>query len=134
MDQVKIVVRFRDGRILKGFTQNFLPNKLIFHVCPQDPGATQEMIEVHVEDLKAIFFVKDFSGNSTYHEKKSLPAGKKPQGRMVGVRFKDGEQLVGSTMGYDPKRWGFFLTPLDSVVNNLRIFVVSKAVEEVRFF
>jgi hypothetical protein len=134
MDQVKIVVRYRDGRILKGYTQNFLPNKPSFHVHPHDPGRPREMMEVALEYLKAVFFVKDFSGNSAYQEKKSLPPGKMLQGRTVGVRFKDGEQLVGSCMGYDPKRIGFFLTPLDADVNNLRIFVVSKAVEEVRFF
>ncbi len=34
-------------------------------------------------------------------------------GRKVKVLFKDGEVLVGSTMGYDIKRLGFFLFPAD---------------------
>jgi hypothetical protein len=134
MDQAKIVVRFIDGRVLKGFTQNFLPNKPSFHLRPQESSPSKGMSEVHLDEIKAVFFVKDFTGNSSYQEKKSLPSGKKPLGRTVGVQFKDGEKLVGSTMGYDPKRLGFFLTPLDAEVNNLRVFVVSKAVEEVRFF
>jgi hypothetical protein len=41
--------------------------------------------------------------------------------------------MIGSTIGYDPKRTGFFLTPADLESNNLRVFVVSSAVKGVRF-
>jgi hypothetical protein len=49
------------------------------------------------------------------------------------MSFKDGEMLVGSTMGYDPKREGFFLFPPDSQSNNMKVFVVLSAVSRVDF-
>ena len=34
MIQNKIVVRYQDGRMSKGYTSNFMPNKDIFHLLP----------------------------------------------------------------------------------------------------
>jgi hypothetical protein len=41
--------------------------------------------------------------------------------------------MVGSTMGYDPHRQGFFFFPADPQSNNLRVLVVAAAVSNVRF-
>jgi len=49
------------------------------------------------------------------------------------VTFQDGEVLVGSTLGYDPKRQGFFILPADPKSNNTRVYVVSIAVEKARY-
>ncbi|MDO8955490.1 MAG: hypothetical protein Q7W38_01390 [Deltaproteobacteria bacterium] len=49
------------------------------------------------------------------------------------VTFKDKEVMVGSVLGYDPKRPGFFLFPSDPHSNNLKIFVVSRAVSKVNY-
>ncbi len=48
---------------MKGFIQDFLPKKDRFHLFLADevPG---EPFEVPVKELKAIFFVRDFSGNA----------------------------------------------------------------------
>jgi hypothetical protein len=78
-----------------------------------------------------VFFVKDFAGNPQY-VKKGLIEGAKPKGRVVEVSFKDGEILVGTTMGYDPKRPGFFVFPVDTDGNNIRAYIVSTAVGAVR--
>jgi hypothetical protein len=51
----------------------------------------------------------------------------------VEVTFKDGEVLVGATLGYDPKRQGFFIFPADPKGNNVRVYVVSSFVEKVRY-
>jgi len=85
------------------------------------------------EDLKAIFFVRDFTGNAKHVERKKLAPGERPQGRMIEVTCKDGEVIVGTTSGYDAKRPGFFLFPIDPSANNARVFVVSSAVRTVRF-
>jgi hypothetical protein len=50
----------------------------------------------------------------------------------VEVTFADGEILVGSTMGYDPNRQGFFLFPVDPKSNNMRVYAVCSAVKQVR--
>jgi hypothetical protein len=86
-----------------------------------------------MKDLKAVFFVKDFTGNSSYNEKKSFAPGQIINGRKVKVSFKDGEVLVGSTMGYDPKREGFFLFPPDAQSNNMKVFVVLSSVGKVDY-
>ena len=133
MEPVKIVIRYADGRIAKGYTQNFFPNKPTFHISPVDPQVSNGPMEVKVMDLKAIFFVRDFLGNRLYNEQKTLPNGLKVVGRNVEVTFKDKEVLIGSVLGYDSKRSGFFLFPTDPHTNNLNIFVVSRAVSKVEY-
>ena len=49
------------------------------------------------------------------------------------VTCKDGEVIVGSTTGYDPKRPGFFLFPIDPSANNVRVYVVASSVRTARF-
>ncbi len=128
----KVVVRYADGRVLKGTTQDFHPNKDRFRLHPVE-GSPGKGTEIFVRDLKAVFFVRDFAGNPDYNERKVHLADEKFQGRIVEVTFSDGEILVGSTPGHDPKRQGFFLVPIDSVSNNLRIFTVLAAVRSVRY-
>jgi hypothetical protein len=132
VEPIKVVLRYANGKILKGFTQDFLPNKDRFHFHPSDK-ASGEALEVLVKELKAIFFVQDFAGNPQYEERKKYMEGEKPSGKKVEVTFKDGEVMVGSTLGYDPSRPGFFIFPVDSKGNNVRVFAVSPAVKNVRY-
>lgn len=133
LEHGKIVVHYIGGRILKGFTYDFYPNKSCFHVMSATCGVGGKATEVWVKDLKGVFFVRDFGGNPHYVERKEFLEGERPPGRKVEVTFKDGEVLVGSTVGYDPRRPGFFLIPVDPKSNNLKVFVVSSAVNNVRF-
>jgi hypothetical protein len=133
MEVNKIVARYRDGKIRKGYTENFFPNKPKFHLRPQNASGSGDAEEVHLSDLKAVFFVRDFVGNRVYNERKSLREGEKAQGRILEVTFSDGETLVGTTMGYDSKRPGFFIFPVDPKSNNLKIYVVSAAVRSARY-
>jgi hypothetical protein len=131
MDPLKLVVRYLDGRKIKGYTNDFFPNKSVFHVGkgPGDVG-----VEVRVDQLKAIFFVKDFEGNPDYNEHRAFKEGQSQHGRKVMMTFNDGEMLSGTVFGYDPNRPGFFLIPSDPDSNNLRIFVVQAAVDQFEFF
>jgi hypothetical protein len=86
-----------------------------------------------MKDLKAIFMVRDFTGDSLYKERKKYIEGEQPSGKKVEVTFIDGEVLVGTTLGYNPKRQGFFIFPADPKSNNIRVYVVSSAVEKVRY-
>ena len=132
MEKVKVVVRYSCGRVIKGFTQDFFPTKKLFHLTTVDnPSAGQ--IEVSIEDLKAIFMVRDFIGHSLYKERKKYIEEEKSSGKQVEVTFIDGEVLVGSTLSYDPKRQGFFIFPADPKSNNIRVYVVSSFVEKVRY-
>ncbi|HEX9191144.1 MAG TPA: hypothetical protein VF847_03535 [Candidatus Deferrimicrobiaceae bacterium] len=133
MEVNKIVVRYRDGRIRKGYTENFFPNKPKFHLRPLGAAGPGEAEEVMLNELKAVFFVRDFSGDRVYKERKTLMEGEKTQGRVIEVTFADGEMLVGTTMGYDPRRPGYFIFPIDPKTNNLKIFVVSASVRSSRY-
>lgn len=132
-EPIKIVVRYANGKILKGYTQSFFPKKPTFLVFPSSESTTNQASEVHISDLKALFFVRDFQGNPSYDEHKKFLEDKRPIGRKVEVIFKDGEVLVGTTVGYDPHRSGFFLYPADPQSNNLRVFAVSASVRKVRY-
>jgi len=133
MEPLKIVVRYRDGKILKGYTQNFFPNKPVFHVNRLGSAGSGDLVEVKVDTLKAVFFVRDFAGNPKYDERKRLMEGEKIPGRMIEVTFRDGEILTGTTTGYDPNRPGFFLFPVDPKANNMKVYVVSGGVRTARF-
>ena len=133
MEPVKVVIRYANGNIVKGYTMDFFPNKPSFHVHPVEVGLADKGIEVLVNQLKAVFFVKDFSGDASHRDRKNFADGQQVSGRKVEITFHDGEVLVGATMGYDPKRPGFFFTPADVEANNMRVYVVTPAVKGVRF-
>lgn len=132
-ERIKVVAHYADGRVIKGYTQDFYPNKPHFHLFPAVAEPSGKAIEVQVQDLKAVFFVRDFAGNPSYNERKEFAEGERPIGRKVEVTFRDGEVLVGTTVGYDPKRSGFFFIPADPKSNNLKVFAVAAAVTNVRF-
>lgn len=133
MIQNKIVVRYQDGRVMKGFTADFMPNKDIFHLVPMDAPPDTKPLPINVQQSKALFFVKDFAGDSQYHDKKTFEPNKPATGRKIKVVFKDGEVLVGTTQGYQPGRPGFFVFPADPQSNIERCYVVSAATREVSF-
>jgi hypothetical protein len=126
----RVVVRYADGRLLKGYA-DFDPERPSFHVVPlSDPDA--EGTEVGVADLKALFFVRTFDGDPGYDESKDLYQPRPPDTRKVSVRFQDGEELVGYTRQLDRHRAGLFFTPLDSRSNNVRVFAVFAALSDFR--
>jgi len=133
MELIKVVIRYADGRVVKGHTRDFFPNKSSFHLEVIFGDSEGKAIEVQLNDLKAVFFVRDFMGNPSYNERKYFTEGQQLSGRKVYVSFKDGEVLVGSTIGYDPKRNGFFLFPADPQSNNLKVFTVMSAVSKIDF-
>jgi len=133
MIQNKIVVRYADKRLQKGITINFSPDREIFHLAPPQLASAELPKPVRIADLKAIFFVKDFSGNPYFEEMKNFDPGKAIFGRKIKVVFQDGELLVGSTTNYRTDRPGFFVIPADPKSNIERCFVVIRATKEVTF-
>jgi hypothetical protein len=129
----KVVARFRDGGMVKGSTSDFIPAKESFHVAPSDAPVGAKPRLVHVKDLKAIFFVKDFDGRPDYTPTNEFDSDRVPAGsRKIRVVFTDNEVLVGTTQGYNPGRSGFFMVPADRAGNNIeRCYVVTASTKEV---
>ncbi len=127
----KIVVRYTDGDIVKGFTQDFHPSRAQFSLWPSIHAAKSDRLIIPMGRLKAVFFVRDFAGNARYRERKTFT--NRGHGRRLEVTFHDNETVVGTTLNYRPDGQGFFLIPVDAGANNTRIFVVASAVRRVRF-
>jgi hypothetical protein len=127
----KVVVHFTDGTVRKGTTQDFNPNQPKFHLQPRAGGPAQE---VQCRNLKAVFFVSDYSGNPSRQDIKGFLAGpgETAQGKKIAVLFSDGELLCGYSLGYSREREGFFMFPADKGGNNNRIFVMAHATAEIK--
>jgi hypothetical protein len=129
----RVVVRYIDGKILKGYTHDFLPEKELFHLIEETAAGEGSVHEVKMPELKAVFFVKTFDGNKDYNEKKSFkevdPAAL--HGIKIKVTFADGEVLCGISLGYNKAKKGFFIVPIDPLSNNDRIYVIASATTKV---
>ncbi len=130
-DQNLVVIRFGDGRVLKGITRDFSPGRPMLHISTEP---AREIVEVRTRQLKAIFFVKSFEGFPGREDVRGFieaPA-ERAQGKKIAVRFRDGEFLCGYTMSWSPERDGFFVFPADVGCNNERVYVLTAATAEVK--
>ena len=122
----KVVARYADGRVVKGFTEDFSPHKDSFHIL-EDTAEGRVAVLVERDELKALFFVKTHRGDRDHVENLSFDDAR-GQGRKMLVTFADGEVLSGFTLSFSNDRPGFFMVPTDPKSNNERIFVVLKSV------
>jgi len=130
----KMVIRLKDKTLLKGESYDFFPNSKTFHLHLIEGNE----IEIDIESVKAVFWVKSFEGNKdyTYTYDDSIPWGV----NKVKVRFADGESMIGYAQHLHCKShhvyhsdYGFFITPADFKGNNDRVFVLNSATEEIKF-
>lgn len=127
----KIVVRYREGGMLKGYTVDFHPSRPHFSLWPSVDARAQDRVIVPIGRLKALFFVKTFAGNAAHTGTDSFANA--AAGRKIEVTFFDNEVLRGTTLNYRPDGIGFFITPIDRNGNNQRVFVANAAIHHVRF-
>ena len=127
----RLVVRYLDGQLLRGYSNDFHPDRAHLHLCPTVKCAADARLLVPVARLKAVFFVKSLQGVSERVDANTFDHN--PRARKVEVTFRDGEVMVGSTLNYKPNGQGFFLQPASSRSNNVRIYVVTPAIRHMRF-
>jgi small nuclear ribonucleoprotein (snRNP)-like protein len=129
----KVVVKFQNGKIIKGWTADFGPNKEIFHLHTLKEDG-DKVLNIGLSSLKAVFFVKDFIGNKSYKKVRTFEGQPKgtPSERKIIINFKDGENFYGTCHSYNPGRKGFFVYPIDPKDNNERVFVVKSAIISVK--
>jgi hypothetical protein len=129
----KVVARYNDGHVVRGITFDFDTSRDHFHIIEAGAEAGSKPTDVKLDELKAVFFVRDFEGDPTHEERKEFDPNKPPMGRKIRVVFKDGETLVGVTPGYQSGRAGFFLLPADKESNAERCYVVSSSAQSILF-
>lgn len=126
-----VVARYKNGKVVKGYTRDFFPDRPLFHVLAM--GST-EAAPVKISELKGVFFVRDLVGNKVRTKNRKFPAQDSGpnQGRRIAVLFEDGELLVGHSQTYSAERPGFFVFPLDPNGNNTRVYVLRAATKQVK--
>jgi Family of unknown function (DUF6982) len=122
----KVVARYADGQVLKGYAGDFDPDQPRFHLVPAH-GSPEDVVEVWLKDLKALFFVRSFEGDPRYVESRDPYRPRPPGTRKVSLEFQDGELLVGYTTTLESRRFGLFVTPIDPQGNNRRVFAVTSS-------
>jgi len=124
----KIVVHGDDGRIMKGHSSDFSPNRDYFHLATlQRPFDSDK---IWLGNQKAVFFVKDFEGDATHldlHYLKRAPGS----ASQVMVTFKDREKLFGTAEVINRDHVGFFLYPLDPYSNTIKAYVINSFISSV---
>lgn len=125
----KVIARYLDGRVLKGSMMDVSPNRPICHLRETDGVMTQ----VRMDEIKALFFVKSLDGNPTHVEGQEIePVDPRLRGsQLIEVTFGDGEKVRGLCMRYPPISTCFFLVPVDSASNNVRVLVNGAALQSI---
>jgi hypothetical protein len=126
----KVVAHYRDGRTLRGTTQDFRPESEMFHLLPSEGGGIPTT--VRLKDLKALFYVKDYGYMRRQVERSHRFAGSE-SGQKAIIEFKDGEKIWGTTEEYSPSGHGFYFTPANPAENNTRIFVINASIKQITF-
>jgi hypothetical protein len=123
----KVVVHYRDGTLMRGHTRFFFHEQ--DHVEITDLDDTSH--DVHLAQVKAVFFVREFAGDPEYGERKEFFQDSPVFGDSVRIEFSDGEMLLGRAMGYRPEEKGFYLQPADPKSNNLMVFVPASSLQRI---
>jgi hypothetical protein len=140
---LKVVAHRSDGVLIKGYTEG-VPQFYAASLANPDPVAPPEKlrlkttdnsdVEVSLDDLKALFFVKSFEGSNQYTEVKFFKSHPIVEGLWVRLRFNDNELTEGVIFNsihflLNP---GFFLKPPDPLSNNQMVYVLRSSLKEFR--
>jgi hypothetical protein len=128
----RLVVRYLDGRLVKGYGRDFQPTRGAVDLWSELGGPPESRITIPLAHLKAVFFVHDFDGDPAYVVQSSEEDAARI-GRRITITFVDGEVVRGTTLGYSHGAPGFFVSPADSKTNNLKMYVLSGAIRHMQF-
>ena len=124
----QIVAHLIDGTIVKGTSLDVDPKRPTCHLRPE----AGEAVEIALADVKALFFVKSWSGESGRNDAKQPVTGDSRLlgAKLVRVVFADGEEIVGLMNRFPPITPYFYMLPIDPQSNNIRILVNGAAIKE----
>lgn len=126
----KVIVRTRDRRLFRGFSKSEFFDTDTVRII-DEKGQEQSF---PVVELKAVFFVRDFTGNPEYREVRFFTKADPSPFLWVQLTYQDGEIMEGrvrnSATLLDGS--GFFLWVSDEGANNLMVYVVKSALRDFR--
>lgn len=139
----KVVAHLRDGKLVKGYfeavvgsAEQLLRQKApsLPREIPVRPAEAQRAVQIPLESLKALFFVKTFEGRQNYSDIKFFKGQPAIEGLWVGVKFFDGERTEGIVHNsiHHLMEPGFFLKPPDPNSNNELMYVLKSSLTEFR--
>lgn len=124
----KIVAHLKNGEIVKGHSTDFFPEKAIFNLINMiDPLCTEE---IRLDNLKALFFVKDFRGDFLHVDSHDFNEAPVP-GKHIIITFCDGEILFATSEMILIDETGFFIYSIDPESNTIRAFVINSFIESI---
>ncbi len=132
----KVVIQF-GSRMIKGFLDSpawSTVEELLSHAHPGAPESfrvrlleTNVVEEVSVNDIKAVFYVNSFEGDSDHEHLNFHAHAPIVHGIWMRLQFLDGEVMEGIV--YNSIRYlidpGFFLMPTDPESNNRLVYVLK---------
>jgi hypothetical protein len=123
-----VVAHLKDGTVVKGLCFDIDPHRPYCHI-----KTNGDVTEVALQDLKALFFVRDLEGNpKRVDAQEADPTDSRLRGTtQVEVRFLDNERIIGLSNRFPPRGPFFFVVPVDPASNNTRILINSSAVRSV---
>jgi hypothetical protein len=124
----KVVVRKLDRGVVKGFVN---PGAYLGPEGVELMDLDGRRMAVPLDEVKGIYFVREFEGDSERVERKKFLSRPKLAGLWIRMKFKDAEVLDGllseNLLELGPQ--GYLVTPPDAFSNNLKIFVPRSALE-----
>jgi hypothetical protein len=125
-----VVIRKLDHSLLKGFVDpaSFLRPKAI-EVLDREG----RLLTVPLDEIKGVFFVREFEGNPRRPERKIFRGRPRIPGLWVRMTFRDHEVLEGVLPNnlLELNSLGFLATPPDLRSNNLKAFVPRTALNRI---
>ena len=125
-----VVGRYRDGRLVHGYTSDFSPSKSQMRIAPARSAAEAQPISL--SELDAVFFMWEpgpANGGGAEIARESVV----PYGRKVVLVLPSGDELTGSTLNYRRDGSGFFIHPAENDFGVARVFVTPSGIRTVKF-
>jgi hypothetical protein len=121
-----VVVRKLDKELVKGYVN---PASFLGTTGVELLDREGHVLAIPLNDVKGVYFVRDFEGDPEYVERKAFLRRPRLDGLWVRLTFKDEEVLEcilpNNLLELDAR--GFLVTPADLSSNNLRIFIPRNA-------
>jgi hypothetical protein len=134
----RVVARFKDGRLLKGLARDPEPGSDLLRLrLPGEPGLP---VEIRLEDLKGVFFVKSWEGNPAYVESDEgfaegeLRSNGAHRMQRAVAGFQDGERLKGYSHNFAPDLPTMCFFPHDPFGNNYKVLIVCSALSDIEIW